>query len=85
MTRLELGCRGKSLGEEIQVIDYDAAAERPAGREPQPLGMLGDDELEFELTVARLHPDRRERLELVVRELLNRRRGYGRARVKSES
>ena len=61
------------------MIDYAAAAGSFSG-EPEVLETLEDAELRFELTVAHLHPDRRERFELVVRELLNRRRGYGRNR-----
>lgn len=63
------------------MIDYDPAARRlPGDGLEEAVGMLEDTELEFELTIAHLHPERRERFELLVQELLHRRRGYGRQR-----
>jgi hypothetical protein len=51
----------------------------PLSREAQAVETLADDELEAELTIAVYGVERSERrVELIVHELLKRRRGYGR-------
>ena len=63
------------------MLDYDTTTGRPLHEGAEAIQTLDDKELEAELTIAVLDPERRgRRYEELWRELLNRRHGHGRHR-----
>jgi hypothetical protein len=63
------------------MLEYDATTGRPLHQGTKAIETLDDNELEAELTIALLDPERRERrYDQLWQELLNRRHGNGRHR-----
>ena len=57
---------------------YDSRTGLPQLEDEDDVQRLDDDELEAELTIASIEPTRRaRRYDLLFKELLSRRRGYG--------